>query len=152
MFSMKAKYAINALVFLARCKDNGYTLAADLAVRESMPRKFLEAILLELKSRGLLQSRKGRGGGYSFVADPRRVSVGQIVEIFDGPLTSPCCVSQSLVRTCEQCDETGCALRSVMDSVRCSVCTILDTTTLALLVTRTAEAQHAKQSPGTYEI
>jgi Rrf2 family protein len=71
MISRKAKYGLKALIYLARHAGEGPVLIENLADRERIPRKFLEQILLELKKKGLLVSRKGRGGGYRLGRPPK---------------------------------------------------------------------------------
>lgn len=85
MLSKKAKYAIKALLALADHEPGEPVRIADLAHEEQIPPKFLELILLELKHQGILQSRKGKGGGYLLARDPADIYLGQIVRMFDGP-------------------------------------------------------------------
>ncbi|MFA5240459.1 MAG: Rrf2 family transcriptional regulator [Phycisphaerae bacterium] len=144
---MKSKYAIKALLFLAKKRDAGPTLIADLAQREKIPKKFLEAILLDLKNEGILQSRKGKNGGYLLVAAPNKIKVGRIIEIFDGVIAAPTCVSQSMVRNCSQCDEQiNCGLRLIMNDLRNSIESVLLDTTLADINSRMelAEVQNGR--------
>ena len=86
MLSKKAKYAIKALLALADSNGDEPVRIADLARAEQIPPKFLELILLGLKNQGLLQSRKGKGGGYLLARDPAEIYLGQVVRMFDGPL------------------------------------------------------------------
>src|SRR5579871_4073595 len=84
--SRKGRYALRALYALAADDARGPVLIADLAEREKIPRKFLEAILLELKNAGVLKSKKGKGGGYSLARPPEQITMGQVIRIIDGPL------------------------------------------------------------------
>ncbi len=132
MLSSKAKYGLKAMVHLARFGDDGAVLIADIAQAETIPKKFLDAILLELKNRGLLTSKKGKGGGYALARPADRIMVGDIVRILDGPLAPVPCVSRTAYRRCADCDdENTCAIRAVMGEVRDAIAGILDTTTLA---------------------
>lgn len=132
MLSSKAKYGLKAMVHLARFGDEGAVLIADIAQAETIPKKFLDAILLELKNRGLLTSKKGKGGGYALARPADRIMVGDIVRILDGPLAPVPCVSRTAYRRCSDCcDENACAIRAVMGEVRDAIAGILDTTTLA---------------------
>jgi Rrf2 family protein len=107
---------------------------ADLARQEQIPLKFLEAILLELRNAGLLQSRKGKGGGYLLARDPRSIYLGQIVRMFDGPLAPVPCASQTAYVPCSDCrDEAVCGVRLAMKEVRDATARILDGTTIATL-------------------
>ena len=137
MLSMKAKYGLRALAVLAKEYGNGPVLIGDLAKQERIPHKFLELILLELKKKGILQSKKGKGGGYFLNRPPSATSVGEVVRVLDGPLALLPCVSQTAYRRCDECpDETTCGIRSVMKEVRDSTAKILDGTTLADIVER----------------
>jgi Rrf2 family protein len=86
---------------LAREYGNGPLLIADLAHSETIPRKFLEVILLELKKKGLLASKKGKGGGYLLSRPPEMISVGELIRALDGPLAMLPCVSQTAYRRCD---------------------------------------------------
>ena len=141
MLSRKSKYGLKAMLELARQPDRRPMLVADLAERHRMPKKFLEAILLELKRHGLLQSKKGRGGGYALGRSPNDITVGQIIRVLEGPLALIPCVSQTAYIRCEECvDEDTCGIRIAMKEVRDATAGILDHTTLAALNTRVARA------------
>lgn len=137
MMSKKTKYALKALFLLAREPDRGPILISEIAQREKIPRKFLELILLDLKNHGVLQSKKGRGGGYSLSRNPDSISFGSIVRIFDGPLALLPCVSVMAYRRCEECiDENSCGIRIVMKEVRDHTAQILDGTTIGDVLRR----------------
>jgi Rrf2 family protein len=137
MLSQKAKYGIHALMHLARRGQGTPVLIRDIATQEKLPRKFLEAILLELKSTGMLQARPGKGGGYMLQRPPHAITLGQVVRLIDGPLAPIPCVSQTAYAPCRDCrDERICALRDAMKRVRDSTAEILDRITLADLVDR----------------
>jgi len=138
MLSKKAKYAMKALLYLAREYGKGPVLIADLAEKEHIPRKFLELILLELKSHGFVESRKGRGGGYYLARDPDRLTLGEALRAVEGPLAPVPCVSQTAYRRCEDCrDERTCGVRLVMKEVRDATANVLDAATLSRVVART---------------
>ena len=108
MLSKKAKYAIKALLALAEREREEPMRIADLAREEQIPPKFLELILLGLKNHGILQSRKGKGGGYLLARDPADIYLGQIVRMFDGPLAPVPCASQTAYVRCADCrNEAG---------------------------------------------
>jgi Rrf2 family protein len=132
MFSKKSKYALKAMLVLAQEYGQGPVLISDMARRESIPHKFLELILLELKHQGLLQSRKGKGGGYFLGRDPSQISVGHIVRVLDGPIAPLPCVSKTAYMRCLECrDERSCGIRIVMKEVRDATAKIMDSTSLA---------------------
>lgn len=131
MLSKKAKYALKALLYLTKNANKGLVLISDISERERIPRKFLEAILVDLKTQGLLQSTRGKNGGYALVKDPAQISVGNIIRMIDGPLAPIPCVSHLYYRKCEECvDEVTCEIRIVMKKVRDATANILDTTYL----------------------
>src|SRR5262245_45294602 len=98
MLSQKAKYGLKALLALARQSGSEPLLIADLAQRESIPRKFLELILLQLRNQGLVQSRKGRGGGYQLLQPADTITLGRVIRILDGPLAPVPCASVTAYR------------------------------------------------------
>lgn len=135
MLSKKAKYALQALIQLAREYKQNPVLISELAQRERIPKKFLELILLDLKRHGILQSKKGKGGGYFLGKPPEAIAMGQVIRILDGPLAPLPCVSQTAYMKCEECrDEKTCSIRMVMQQVRDSTAGILDGTSLADLM------------------
>ena len=151
--SRKARYALRALYALSADDARGPVLIADLADREKIPRKFLEAILLELKNAGILKSKKGKGGGYSLARSPDKVAIGEIVRIIDGPLAPLPCASERAFVRCEECtDETTCGTRQVMKKVRDAIAAILDSTTLADVQAQIARARISTGNPVTYAI
>ncbi len=132
MLSKKSKYALKAMLVLAKEYGQGPVLISDLAQREDIPRKFLELILLELKNQGLLQSKKGKGGGYFLRRDPQLISVGHIVRVLDGPIAPLPCVSKTAYMRCRECrDERSCGIRIGMKEVRDATAKIMDSTSLA---------------------
>jgi Rrf2 family protein len=135
MISKKAKYGLKALLMLAREHDKGPILVSDIAKQEGIPQKFLGLILLELKRRGLVQSRKGKGGGYFLAKNPELITLGQIIRFIDGPIALVPCVSQFAYMKCDDCqDEETCGIRIVMKEVRDVMGKILDGTNLADVV------------------
>ena len=132
MLSKKAKYAIKALLALAEHEREEPMRIADLARDEQIPPKFLELILLDLRHQGILQSRKGKGGGYLLARDPADIYLGQIVRMFDGPLAPVPCASQTGYVRCADCtNEAVCGVRLAMKEVRDATAKILDGTSIA---------------------
>ena len=135
MLSKKAKYAIKALVFLGKNKEEGRVLISDIAEKERIPKKFLEQILLELRKHAILQSRRGKEGGYLLAKSPLEINMGQVIRIVDGPLAMIPCVSHLFYEKCEECvDEETCTIRNVLKKVRDTTAGILDNTTLQDLI------------------
>lgn len=132
MLSSKAKYGLKAMVYLARQQDQSVVVIQDIADAETIPKKFLDAILLELKNSGYLNSKKGKGGGYSLAVKSENIRVGDLVRALDGPLAPVPCVSRKFYRRCDDCrDEATCALHAVMGEVRDAIAAVLDNYTLA---------------------
>jgi Rrf2 family protein len=122
---------------LAREPAASPRLVADLAQEEGIPQKFLEAILLELKRRGLVDSRKGRGGGYFLRKSAEDITFGDVMRVLEGPLAAVPCVSQTAYARCVECtDEGTCGVRIAMKEVRDATAAILDRTTLAQVTDR----------------
>ena len=137
MLTKRSKYGLKAVLYLAGRVDRGPISVAEVAEHERIPRKFLEAILLDLKRHGLLHSKTGKGGGYSLMKTPAEITVGQIIRTLDGPLALIPCVSQTAYARCEECaDEATCGVRLAMKEVRDATAQILDHTTLSALNAR----------------
>jgi len=131
MLSFKARYALRALVELARA-DGEQLTAADLATRADAPRKFLEAILLSLSRTGIVASRRGKFGGYILARPPESISFAQVIRIIDGPLALAPCVSRTAFRKCEDCpDLATCSLREALLRARDATAQVLESYSLA---------------------
>ena len=139
MLSKKTKYGLRALLALAAEGGQKPVQVSELAEKQRLPRKFLEAILLELTRHGLLLSKKGRGGGYLLSRKPGDITVGQVLRALQGPLALTPCVSVTAYRRCEECiDEETCGIRLAMKEVRDATSHILDNTSLAGLNARSS--------------
>ena len=135
MLTKKTKYAVKALMALARNKENKPMLISEIAAKEQLPKKFLEAILLELKRSGFLGSKKGAGGGYYLMKKAEEIVLAAIIRVIDGPIALLPCVSLNFYERCEECiDETYCGIRHVMKDVRDATLKILTETTLADMI------------------
>lgn len=135
MLSNKTKYAIKALVALAR--QGKPMIISDIAEQERIPKKFLETILLELKKQGILASKIGIGGGYYLLKKPDEVALTQVLRAVGGPIALLPCVSLNFYERCEDCvDEASCSLRDVLLEVRDATLKIFVNTTLQDMVDR----------------
>ncbi len=135
MISKKAKYAIHALVKLARDREKGPILISEISKEGHIPQKFLEAILLDLKRAGILNSKKGKGGGYYLIKKPEEVNMADVLRLFDGALALLPCVTYKYYERCEECtDELTCGIRRVMQQVRDETVRILKDSTLATVL------------------
>ncbi len=132
---------------MAKEFGQGPVLISDIAQRDRIPRKFLELILLELRNKGILQSRKGKGGGYFLARDPDQVTLGEILRVVEGPLAPIPCVSKTAYMRCRECrDESTCGIRMVMKDVRDATARILDSTTLADVLGRVEGRVRGKEA------
>jgi Rrf2 family protein len=130
MISQKAKYALRALIALARA-DNSMMIA-EIAEQQSIPRKFLEQILLDLKHQGIVLSRRGRLGGYALLRPADQITFGQVLRLIDGPIAPLPCLSRIAYRRCSDCQtEKDCEIRRVFSAVADSARAVLDQTTIA---------------------
>ena len=137
MLSQKARYALRALVELARAEGAQLT-AGEMAIRADAPRKFLEAILLELARRGVVVSRRGKLGGYSLARAPETISFAEVIRIVDGPLAMAPCVSRLSFRKCDDCpDLATCSIREALLRARDATADVLEAYSLADAVTGT---------------
>ncbi len=99
--------------------DDGPILISKISEDENIPQKFLEAILLELKKEGILNSKKGRGGGYFLIKELEEINLAEILRIFDGPIALLPCVTHDYYKRCEECkDEETCGIRKVFLELR----------------------------------
>jgi Rrf2 family protein len=132
MLTKKAKYGLKAMVDLARLQPGKSTFVAEVAERNAIPKKFLDAILGELRNAGMLSSKKGKAGGYMLSKSPDDITVGAIVRALDGPLAPIACASRSAYVPCDDCqDVRSCQVRLMMLEVRNAISTVLDHRTLS---------------------
>lgn len=129
----RSEYALRALIDLGIARASGRPLIqiSELAKQENLPVKFLEAILVELKSHGYLDSKRGKAGGYFLNQPMDTIKIGTVVRQLEGPLAPIGCVSQNFYEKCSCPDEAHCGLRMLMLDVRNAIADILDRHTLA---------------------
>ena len=132
MISQKAKYALRALAALARAKDRRPMLIAEIAEQQKIPKKFLEQILLDLKHRGLVMSRRGKEGGYLLLKPAHEITFGEVLRMIDGPIAPLPCLSQTAYRKCDDClSEAECEIRHVFARVADASRQVLFSATIA---------------------
>lgn len=135
MISKKTKYGLKALAHLARKGRGVQVVIAEIALQENIPRKFLEAILLELKNSGHLGSRMGKGGGYYLLKEPDAISLAAIYRLLEGPIAMLPCVSLNYYEKCDDChSEETCQLNRVLIEVRDKTLSVMENRTLADLM------------------
>jgi Rrf2 family protein len=131
VLSQRGRYALKAMINLAR-SDVAARQVSAIAAEENIPRKFLEAIMSELRRAGLVESARGKLGGYRLARPADLITFGEVIRLTDGPLALAPCVSRNFYRRCDDCtDEATCILRRVLARVRNEASEILDRTTLA---------------------
>ena len=132
MISQKAKYALRALVSLARIERGETMMIGEISKAQSIPKKFLEQILLELKRAGFVASRRGRSGGYELIRPAEAIMFGEVLRLIDGPIAPLPCLSKIAYKKCADCqDEGSCEIRHVFERVTLATREVLDSTTLA---------------------
>ena len=130
MLSKKSQYAFKALVYLTEKYNQGPVLISEISRKKKVPLKFLENILLELKKAGILDSKKGKGGGYFLKKDPAKVKVATIIRLVNGPIAMLPCVSLYFYERCNNFDEKKCGVHDMMIEVRDASLAILENRTL----------------------
>jgi Rrf2 family protein len=145
--SKRTQYGLKALLALGKRYGEGPVLIATLSREQTIPMKFLEGILLDLKSCGLLQSKTGKGGGYQLNRPPATITMGSIVRMLEGPLAPLPCASETAYRPCEECgDIESCGTRIIMRQVRDAIADVLDRTTLADVIQQVDLAREGKNT------
>lgn len=131
MLSKKTKYGLKALIFIAKQSETAPVLISDISEKEKIPKKFLEAILLDLKKFGILGSKKGKGGGYYLMKDPKTVTAATLIRVLDGPIAMLPCVSLNYYEKCDDCPhEEVCSLNKFLAEVRDNTLNLLQQKTL----------------------
>ncbi|QJU57982.1 Rrf2 family transcriptional regulator [Sphingomonas sp. AP4-R1] len=132
MLSQHSRYALKALLHMASCEREGPEPIVSIATAANVPRKFLEAIFVDLKRNGFVASTRGPRGGYVLTRPPGEITFGEVIRSIEGPLALIGCASQKFYRPCRDCsDEAACALRRVMMDAREQLVSVLDHRTLA---------------------
>ena len=141
MITQKAKYAFRALTALAQSTNNEPMLISDIATRQRIPKKFLEQILLDLKHNSIVDSRRGKQGGYLLLKPAKDITFGEILRIVDGPIAPLPCLSITAYRPCSDCDgEQDCEIRHVFAKVADAMRKVLFSTTIADAISRPKSA------------
>jgi Rrf2 family protein len=130
MLTKKGKYGLKALAYLADVPEGKLAFVNDVAKSENIPKKFLDAILGELRNAGFVHSRKGKTGGYCLARPADEIKIGHVVRVLDGPLAPIPCASKTRYQPCEDCDVATCQVRHLMLDVRNAIAEVLDNTSL----------------------
>lgn len=136
MISKKTKYAMKALGYLADLYGKGPVLIAEISEKKKIPIKFLETILLQLKQKDILDSKKGKGGGYFLASHPKKISLASVYRIIEGPIAMLPCVSLNFYEKCKDCNEKHCGLNKVLIKTRDANLKVLEKKTVFDLIDR----------------
>jgi Rrf2 family protein len=133
MLTQRSRYALRAMILIGSEPQSGPPVPMSRIAKEAqVPRKFLEIILAELRTAGLLNSTRGKYGGFHLARKPEHISFGEIIRVIEGPLALVPCVSRTAYKRCKDCqDEATCEIRKAMMIVRDDTARILDGRTLA---------------------
>lgn len=148
MLTAKARYGLKAMAHLAALEHDETATAADIAAAETIPRKFLEAILAMLRDAGLVIVRRGPAGGYRLARSAGAITIGEVIDVFDRRLTSIACAGRGRRDACAECaDVRCCRLRPAMVKVRDAIAGVLDDMTLADMLVRAPSASGSAAKP-----
>lgn len=145
MLTAKAKYSLKALAYLAARERQETAQASEIARKNNIPKKFLDAILSELRNAGIVYSQKGPGGGYRLARAPSKIKLGHVIRTIDGPLAPIACASRTAFQPCSDCAHVkNCHVRLVMAKVRDAMSDVLDHTSLADMIASGESAKVAR--------
>ena len=150
--SVRGEYALRALLVLGLNYDQPVVRIQSISDQQNIPKRFLEQILNDLKSAGIVKSRRGVSGGYRLARRPEEIPLAIIVRHVEGALAPVSCVSERFYEKCSCPDESRCAIRSVMKEVREAVVKIMERVTIADLCERWRRLQNEPVSPFDFNI
>jgi Rrf2 family protein len=147
--SVRGEYALRALLVLARdySEDESVVRIQEISTRQNVPKRFLEQILNDLRSAGIVESKRGVAGGYRLRRPPDDITLAEVIRHLEGPLAPVSCVSERFYEKCSCPDESRCPIRSVMKEVRDSIVSVMEKTTLATLVERAVKLEQTPFGP-----
>jgi Rrf2 family protein len=152
--SVRGEYALRALIVLGLdyIEDDSVVRIQEVSKRQNIPKRFLEQILNDLKSAGIVESKRGVAGGYRLKLPPDRITLAEVIRHIEGPLAPVSCVSAGFYEKCSCPDESKCGIRSVMKEVRDAIVKILEEVTVAQLCERVRKLQGEHSNPLDYVI
>jgi len=142
--SVRGEYALRALMVLGLNHGHGVVRIQSISKQQNVPKRFLEQILNDLKSAGIVESKRGVAGGYRLSQSPDKIALAVAVRHIEGALAPVSCVSERFYEKCSCPDEARCAIRSVMKEVREAIVSIMERLTVADLCER---HRHLQQEP-----
>jgi Rrf2 family protein len=134
--SLRGEYALRALLVLGLNYSESVVRIQTISDHQNIPKRFLEQILNDLKSAGVVQSRRGVAGGYRLARKPDQITLAAVIRHVEGALAPVSCVSERFYEKCSCPDESRCAIRSVMKEIREAVVKIAERVTVAELCER----------------
>jgi Rrf2 family protein len=150
--SVRGEYALRALIVLGLNAEKDVVRIQTISEQQNIPKRFLEQILNELRAAGILESKRGLGGGYRLKLPPEQITLAKIIRLIEGPLAPVSCVSEKFYERCSCPDEEKCGIRSIMKEVRDAIARILEGVTLAELCARVKKLQGYHANPLDYVI
>jgi Rrf2 family protein len=150
--SLRGEYALRALVVLGLNYDQHVLRIQTISEQQNIPKRFLEQILNDLKSAGIVESRRGMAGGYRLSKSPDQISLALVIRHIEGPLAPVSCVSEKFYSRCTCPDEAKCGIRSIMKEVRDAIVKILEGVSVAELCQRVKDLQGVHANPLDYVI
>jgi Rrf2 family cysteine metabolism transcriptional repressor len=150
--SLRGEYALRALIVLGLNHDRSVLRIQTISEQQNIPKRFLEQILNDLKSAGVVESKRGMSGGYRLSKPPDQISLAVVIRHIEGPLAPVSCVSERFYSRCSCPDENKCGIRSVMKEVRDAIVKILEGVTVAELCRRVQYLQGVQANPLDYVI
>lgn len=150
--SLRGEYALRALVVLGMNYGQDVLRIQAISEQQNIPKRFLEQILNDLKSAGIVESRRGVAGGYRLSKPPEKISLAVVIRHIEGPLAPVSCVSENYYSRCSCPDESKCGIRSIMKEVRDAIVQILEGVSVAELCNRVRQLQGVHSNPLDYII
>ena len=150
--SLRGEYALRALVVLGLNYDRSVLRIQAISEQQNIPKRFLEQILNDLKSAGVVESKRGVAGGYRLSKPPEEISLAVVIRHIEGPLAPVSCVSEKFYARCSCPDESKCGIRNVMKEVRDAIVKILENVSVAELCNRVKKLQGVHANPLDYVI
>lgn len=145
--SLRGEYSLRALLVLGLGYGEHVVRIQTISQQQNIPKRFLEQILNDLKSSGVVESKRGVAGGYRLARPPQAIDLASVVRHIDGALAPVSCVSESFYEKCSCPDESKCAIRSIMKEVREATVRILEGVTVADLCERARVLAEPQQPP-----
>src|SRR5262249_38275016 len=150
--SLRGEYALRALIVLGLNPGKEVLRIHTISAQQNIPKRFLEQILNDLRTAGILESKRGLAGGYRLRMPPEEITLAKRIRLIEGPLAPVSCVSENFYEKCSCPDEEKCGIRSVMKEVRDAIVQILEGVTLTQLCDRVKQLQGKHENPLDYII